>query len=214
MKPSVSVIFITYNQDKYVSQAIDSFLMQKTDFDFEILIHDDASTDETVEIIKRYEKENPKLIKVYLEKENQHSKANLEFLDRMFRDAKGKYIALCEGDDYWTDPLKLQKQFNFMEKNPSYGLCFHPVRVFFESGEEEDTIFPDNSMGNKFTVKSVIERNPIQTNSVFYRKQKYDDLKSGVIPNDLYLHLYHASYGKIGYIEEVMADYRRHSEYF
>lgn len=123
----VSVHCLTYNHEKFIAEAIESFLMQKTNFKFEILIHDDASTDRTPEIIKEYELKYPGLIKPIFQTENQYSKRksfNTLNLNNLIR-AKGKYIAVCEGDDYWIDPYKLQKQVDMMEKNPNCSLCVH-----------------------------------------------------------------------------------------
>lgn len=120
----VSICCITYNHEKYIAEAIESFLMQKTNFNFEILIHDDASTDNTAAIIKKYEKKYPEIIKPIYQKENQYSKGKL-ISQNNYNRAKGKYIAICEGDDYWTDSYKLQKQVDYMEKNMECGGCFH-----------------------------------------------------------------------------------------
>ncbi|MGV9002166.1 MAG: glycosyltransferase [Candidatus Saccharimonadaceae bacterium] len=208
MKPSVTIVCISYNQEKYIRQAIESFLMQKVNFAYEIIIHDDASTDGTQEIIKEFIQKYPKIFRPLLEVENQFSKTGTQFLKNMYQMAKGKYIAICEGDDFWTDPLKLQKQFDFMEKNKDYTLCFHPVKVFFESGEQPDSIFPDTKTG--FTVENLLRGNFIQTNSVFYRKQDYTPLATNLMPMDWYVSLYHAQFGKIGFINKVMSSYRRH----
>jgi len=124
--------------------------------------------------------------------------------------AKGDYIAICEGDDYWTDPDKLQKQVNFLERNPEAALCFHPVMVFFE-GEHKEYIFPENKDRKKFTTKELLKGNFIQTSSVMYRRQNYAELAPHVTPGDWYLHLYHARFGKIGFIDETMSVYRRHA---
>lgn len=183
--------------------------MQKANFDFEILIHDDASTDGTLEIIKEYEKNNPGLFKVYSEKENQFSKNNLGFIKKLFQEAKGKYIAVCEGDDFWTDPNKLQLQVDFLENNLDYSICFHPVRVFFDKHEEPDSIFPSCNDKSSFTIERLIKGNYIQTNSVMYRKQDYKDLVLGIMPGDWYMHLFHAQFGEIGFINRVMSSYRR-----
>lgn len=212
--PLVSIICITYNHEKYISQALDGFVMQKTDFPFEILIHDDASTDRTAEIIRKYEKSNINkniVFKPIYEKQNQYSSGNYDFTNDMFKSAKGKYIAYCEGDDYWTDPEKLQRQVDFMEKHPDYAICFHPVRVFFESKESKEYIYPDTKDKSKFTVKELLEHNFIQTNSVMYKKQKYINMPSDVMPGDIYWHLYHAQFGKIGFIDRIMSEYRRHA---
>ncbi len=124
----VSISCITFNHEQYISDAIESFLMQQTNFNYEILIHDDASTDRTVEIIKEYQKKYPNLIKPIYQTENQYSKgADVSFINE--KRAVGKYLSICEGDDYWTDPHKLQKQFDFMEEHPECSLCVHGGKV-------------------------------------------------------------------------------------
>ena len=124
--PLVSICSITYNHAPYIRQCLDGFLMQETNFKYEIIIHDDASTDGTTEIIKEYAEKYPDLITPIFQSENQYSKGLRGFYAKfVFPRAKGKYIALCEGDDYWTDPLKLQKQVDFLEANPEYVMCTH-----------------------------------------------------------------------------------------
>lgn len=133
-EPLVSVACITYNHEKYIEDAIEGFLIQETNFPFEILIHDDASTDNTASIVREYAEKYPNIIKPIFQKENQYSKGfkiNLKF---NFPRAKGKYISLCEGDDYWTDPLKLQMQVTFLEKNPDYVITYSAVEAFDENG--------------------------------------------------------------------------------
>lgn len=128
--PLVSICCITYNHAPFIRQCLDGFLMQKTSFPIEILIHDDCSTDGTTEIVKEYAAKYPDLIFPMYETENQYSKPNRQPIDFYnYRRARGKYIAYCEGDDYWTDPLKLQKQVDFMEANPEYSLCVHGIEV-------------------------------------------------------------------------------------
>lgn len=212
MKPLVSVVCITYNQEKTIAQAIDSFLMQETNFPFEIIIHDDASTDTTPSIIKKYAKKYPKLFKVIFEDQNQYSKKTWQFVNDMLIQARGKYIAMCEGDDFWTDSKKLQKQVDFMEGKPDYSVCFHSVRVFFENNEESQYISPIKNKAAPFNIENLLKDNYINTCSVMYRKQNYNDLINGVMPQDVYLHLYHARFGKIGFIKDVMSAYRRQSE--
>lgn len=210
--PKVSILCITYNHSRFIKQAFDGFLMQETNFEFEILINDDASTDGTAEIIREYQKKHPKLIKPVFQKENQYSKGKRNFmLKYLVPKAKGKYLALCEGDDYWTDPHKLQKQVDFLDKRSDYALCFHPVKVVYEDGSQGNSIYPEGSDKSLFTNKELLTTNFIQTNSVMYRKQTYKKEVPDLMPGDWYLHLYHASFGKIGFIDEVMAVYRRHS---
>lgn len=134
--PLVSICSITYNHAPYIRQCLDGFLMQKTNFKYEIIIHDDASTDGTTEIIKEYAEKYPDLITPIFQSENQYSKGVRGFYARfVYPLAKGKYIALCEGDDYWTDPLKLQKQVDFLEANPEYVMCTHMFKNYNESNK-------------------------------------------------------------------------------
>ncbi|MDN5307379.1 MAG: hypothetical protein PWP16_742 [Eubacteriaceae bacterium] len=131
--PLVSISCITYNHENFIRDAIEGFLMQRTTFPVEILIHDDASTDKTAEIVREYEQKFPQLIKPIYQTENQYSKGKKISATYNYPRAKGKYIALCEGDDYWTDPLKLQKQVDFMEANPEYGMCYTSFNILFNS---------------------------------------------------------------------------------
>ena len=119
----VSILCNVYNHGKYLRDALEGFVMQQTTFPFEVLVHDDASPDNSAEIIREYEEKYPEIIKPIYQTENQYSKGvrinEVFHLPRI----KGKYVAACEGDDYWTDPLKLQKQYDFMEANPDYSMC-------------------------------------------------------------------------------------------
>lgn len=124
-KPLVSICCTTFNHEAFVKDTLESFVMQETNFEYEILIHDDASTDNTQEILRAYQKTYPGLFNLILQSENQYSKGAKPFLKYLFPKAQGKYIAMCEGDDYWTDPLKLQKQVDFLEANPEYIVTYH-----------------------------------------------------------------------------------------
>ena len=132
--PLVSICCITYNHESYLRDTVNSFLMQETEFPFEIIIHDDASLDGTPDIIKQYCEKYPGIIRMILQKENQYSKGGLIYQRFVFPLARGKYIALCEGDDYWTDKTKLQKQVAFLETNPDYVITYTDCRPFDESG--------------------------------------------------------------------------------
>lgn len=127
--PLVSVRCITYNHEPYIAQALDGFLMQKTNFPFEVIVHDDASPDKTADIIREYEAKFPKIIKPICETENQYSKHDGSLGRIMDAACKGKYIVLCEGDDYWIDENKLQIQVDFLEGNSEYGMCFHNAQI-------------------------------------------------------------------------------------
>jgi glycosyltransferase involved in cell wall biosynthesis len=172
--PLVSISCITYNQGKYLRQCLDGFLSQERDFDIEILLHDDASTDETPQIIQEYTTRYPDIIFPVIQKENQYSKGVRGMMPRFnFPRARGKYIALCEGDDWWLDTRKLQKQVDALESNPEYVLCFHPVVIMNESGvpEGKDTITIPQlyetlenlaEFGNYIHTPTVMFRNVIQ----------------------------------------------------
>lgn len=205
-KPKVSVVCVSYNQERYINQAIDSFIEQKTNFEFEVLVADDSSTDKTAEIIKTYSRKYPKIIKPILRKNNIGVARNFR---ETLLEASGEYIALCEGDDYWTNINKLQIQVDYMEKYPSTTVCFHPVEVVYEDGRPS-TIFPEKRVAKEFTKTNLFKRNYMQTNSVMYRRADYSQLELNFLPVDWYLHLYHMRDGRIGFINKVMSAYRRH----
>jgi len=135
--PLVSVSVITYNHEKYIRQCLDSILMQNVNFPYEVLVHDDASPDGTADIIREYEERYPKIIKPIYQTENQYSQGKNVSKFNWDR-ARGKYLAFCEGDDYWTDPGKLQKQVDFLERHPEYIATAHRVNVINERGETID----------------------------------------------------------------------------
>ena len=218
--PLVSVACITYNQEGYIKDAIEGFLMQKTTFPIEIIINDDASTDDTARIVRNYADKHPTLIIPILQTENQHSLGINPGYKFVLPKCQGKYIAVCEGDDYWTDPFKLQKQVDFLEANENYSICFHPVNVVFEDKSQDEYIFPTSEfLFNKTTLTTddLVQHNFIQTNSVLYRsvfnrQVRIEKLPSGILPGDWYLHLLHSKYGRIGFIPDVMSVYRRHDD--
>lgn len=139
--PLVSIACITYNHEPYIRQCLDGFVMQRTDFQFEIVIHDDASTDNTKKIIQEYCLKYPGLFHPIFQDVNRYKEGKGILAPFVFPECRGKYIALCEGDDYWTDPLKLQKQVNFLERNPSYSMCFTNAIQHFEDGSIPDRPF-------------------------------------------------------------------------
>lgn len=123
--PLVSIVCTTFNHQDFIGQTLEGFLIQETKFPFEIIVHDDASTDNTANIVKEFAAKYPLIIKTILQKENQYSKKEVNiWSDFTFPETKGKYIALCEGDDYWIDPLKLQKQVDFLEKHDDYAITW------------------------------------------------------------------------------------------
>jgi glycosyltransferase involved in cell wall biosynthesis len=207
----VSISCITYNHEKFIRQCIEGFLMQKTNFPIEILIFDDASTDGAQQIIQEYASKDHRII-TFLQNENQWSKGKYGLLDWLFPAAKGKYIALCEGDDYWTDPLKLQKQVDFLEANPEYVLCFHKVSLLEGTTFKEDNIIslPDNyediatfaKKGNYIHTPSIVFKNIIPKLPAEF---KYSPI------GDFFLSLLLAEGGKIKRLNDVMAVYRLNS---
>lgn len=213
----VSINCITYNQELYIAEAIESFLMQKTNFKFEILIHDDASTDRTAEIIKEYQKKYPNMIKPIFQKENKYSKGIKVGYEYNVKRARGKYIALCEGDDYWTDPYKLQKQVDYMEKNPECTLCIHAANEV--EGDTKKVIRanrPYRSTGKCKNIDFIIKGGHfVATNSILYPKdifinppKWYMDCPVGDYPMQIFL----ANEGYAYYIDEVMSTYRIRSK--
>lgn len=141
-KPVVSICCITYNHEPYIEDALKGFLIQETDFPFEILIHDDASTDRTADIIREYEAKYPRLIKPIYQVENQWSKNIRALQDFLYPKSKGNYIALCEGDDYWVDKEKLQKQAAYLDNNPDVVISGHDAFII----DEKDNYISDSKL--------------------------------------------------------------------
>ena len=132
----VTIRCLAYNHESYIRQCLEGFVMQKTNFRFEAIVHDDASTDGTAAIIREYAEKYPDIIKPIFETENQYSKRDGSIRRIMNEHTHGKYVAMCEGDDYWIDPLKLQKQVDFLENNQEYGMCYTNCNVFFQKKQK------------------------------------------------------------------------------
>ena len=205
----VSVICTTYNHEKYIKQALESLATQKTNFKFEVLVGDDCSTDKTAEIVKKIAHKYPTIIVPILRDKNIGPKEN--HLD-LFTRAKGKYVALNEGDDYWNDKNKLQKQVDYLNNNEECSVCFHPVNVIDENDAKFSNIYPKNTVGNKLTFEKLMNANLIQTNSVMYRNNIFKDhiLHPLLMPGDWYRHLLNSLYGEIYMLPDIMATYRKH----
>lgn len=207
--PLVSISCITYNHENYIRDAIEGFLMQKTTFPVEILIHDDASTDKTASIVREYEEKYPQLIKPIYQTENQYSKRDGS-IGRIQRGrARGKYYAICEGDDYWIDPLKLQKQVDFLEENPEYGF----IHTNFSTSDGK-RVSIDNYPKSDLYLSGFLSGNfSIGTLTVLYRRDLYDSLpkfyqERKFKMGDLPLWVEFASISKIKYIPDITAMYR------
>ena len=168
---AVSIICNAYNHEKHIGQALQGFVMQKTNFVFEVLVHDDASTDNTAKIIKEYEEKYPDLIKPIYQTENQYSKG-LGIVGNLQRGrVRGKYIAMCEGDDYWTDPLKLQKQYDALEAHPEVDICAHCCAMRNAKTNKLLQYLSPTDKRTILTVEQVIEGDGgyVSTNSLMYR---------------------------------------------
>ena len=210
--PLVSVRCITYNHEPYIAQALDGFLMQKTNFPFEVIVHDDASTDRTAEIIREYEARFPKIIKPIYETENQYSKHDGSLGRIMEAACKGKYIALCEGDDYWIDENKLQMQADFLEGNPEYTLCFSNAKIWKNNDFVCDS-FPCLLQDRDVKTEEIILNGGlfIPTATIIYRneiKNTYPGFCSKCWVGDYPLQIYASICGKVWGMSNVMSVYR------
>ena len=211
---TVSVAVIFYNHQNYIRQNLDSILSQKTDFKYEIIAYDDASTDETPVILKQYEEKYPEIIKAVCQTENQYSKGVLTLMATVKR-ATGEYIAICEGDDFWTDEYKLQKQVDYMRAHPECAMCCHAAKRY----SEEKKMFVEGAFGRPklkngmLTAEEIIEGGGgyLATNTILY-KREYDigrpDYITSASVSDYPLMFYLASRGTVYYIDECMSAYR------
>lgn len=214
-QPLLSIICPAYNHQEFIAQTLDGFVSQKTTFPFEIIIHDDASTDNSVKIIKEYEEKFPHLFRNIYQTENQFSKCIGYITKLTFAMAKGKYIAICEGDDYWTDPLKLQKQVDFLEANPDYAVCFHRVYEQVNKGRLRLSGLNKEKTEQTYTVEQLAKGNFIHTLSAVFRHKLFRELPEQFMNSpalDYVIHLLNATHGKIKYMPEPMAVYRRHKQ--
>lgn len=175
MSVEVSVVCNAYNHEKYIRSALEGFVMQKTSFPFEVLVHDDASTDSTAGIIREYEIKYPDIIKPIYSTENQYSKNDGSLSRIQYGRVQGKYIALCEGDDYWTDPLKLQKQYDLLESHPEIDICATAAKTE-RNGEIVGRVSP-SSRDTLFSLEEVILGGGgfVATASLMYRTSVRED---------------------------------------
>lgn len=216
-KPLVSVYCLAYNHEKYIRQTLEGFVSQKTSFDYEVYVHDDASIDNTASIIKEYAKKYPNIIHPIYQKENQYSKGISIIQTILAPNFQGKYIAICEGDDCWCDNNKLQIQVDFLESHPDYSACVHnTVRQNLKNGKT--TKMYSNKKDRDINILELIENRGMlfHTSSLMYRREylynrpnffKYAG-SIGDYPQALYL----AYHGKIRFISKVMSIYRLYTE--
>lgn len=208
----VTIRCLTYNHEPYISQCLEGFVMQKTNFRFEAIVHDDASTDGTAAIIREYAEKYPDIIKPIFETENQYSKRDGSIRRIMNEHTHGKYVAMCEGDDYWIDPLKLQKQVDFLENNPNYGLCYTKAKQF---NQKKQKYMSDISSPYIGINDMIINRNPVTTLTTLFRKKLYDSYIKEINPSeklwltgDYPLWIWIGLHSNIHYIDQPTAVYR------
>ncbi|WP_319481186.1 glycosyltransferase [uncultured Draconibacterium sp.] len=209
---TVMIRCYTYNHEKYIKDALEGFVMQKTNFPFIAIIVDDASTDDTAKIIREYELKYPNIIKPYYLKENHYSQRKPKFPYFQSIQKKSKYIALCEGDDYWTDPLKLQKQVDFMEKNPEYSMCFHNAIIYETSSVKRNVFLFNNFISDRdLTIDDVVNKWVVPTASIMCRKEhlEFPDWMVRIYSGDYALLLSLFLKGKIKYIDIISSVYRK-----
>ena len=208
----MSICCLTYNHVAFIGQALDSFLMQDTRFPIEVIVHDDASTDGTSEIVAKYAAERPDVFVVIRQPQNLYSQGVRAMTMRfMLPRARGKYIALCEGDDYWTDPQKLQIQVNELEAHPEYAGAFH----------ETQQVMPDGTLGRVFgekapalmTAEDTFARvSPFHTSSLVFRHRvvEFPDWIAKVVSGDMAMFSVLTSRGPLKKVPRVMSVYRKH----
>lgn len=210
----VTIQCLAYNQKAYIRQCLDGFVMQRTNFRFQAVVHDDASTDGTADIIREYAEKYPDIIKPILETENQYSKHDGSLKRILFANTHGRYIALCEGDDYWTDPQKLQRQVDLMQAHPDCALCYHACVNTFEDGAEGLRF--GEQVKPTYTDVELMDY-PFHTATVLYKRELvmgndlYDKATAiGCSAGDEVLYLTASRFGTIRGINRQMSVYRRH----
>ena len=212
----VTILTLAYNHEPYIRQCLDGIVMQQTNFKFELLIHDDASTDGTANIIREYELKYPEIIKPIYQKENQYSKKVPIGVTYLYPRAKGKYIALCEGDDYWTDSLKLQKQVDFLEANPEYVMCSSHFKFLDDkTGVFSNDRMPNIKEGIEYDLKTLInEKWYFQPLTVMFRLSmlNLEEYFRYPITKDAVLFFHLLKKGKGYLLSQEFGVYRKHSE--
>ena len=210
----VSVLCPTYNQKKYIAQCLDSVLGQETDFAFEVIVKDDCSTDGTSDIIREYAERYPDRVRPLILEENYFSqgKTSVSFV-RMFNMIRGKYFAVCEGDDFWTDPKKLQIQADFMEAHPDYSMCCHSSYLANEDGSlRTDKFFRSGTESGDLSTEKIISGWAMATNTVLIRTSSREEIlvpfQGKCVNEDYGMEVYAALKGKVYYLDRMMSAYR------
>ncbi len=212
--PKVSVMLITYNHEKYIAQALESVLMQQTNFDFEINVIEDCSTDRTREVVMEYVLKYPHIVKPYFNKKNIGFKVTQRNFYQGFKTLKGDYFAILEGDDYWTSPDKLQRQVDFLDANPDFAICAHNTVKIYEDGSSPPHRFLYWGQRSDATIDDVINLQAFfHTTGVLYRNGYHGIPPRGYRSKwscDIFVMISHATFGKVHHIDEDMAVYRAH----
>lgn len=210
----VSIRCLVYNHEPYLRQCLDGFVMQKTNFKFEAIVHDDASTDNSAAIIREYANKYPDIIVPIFEQENQYSKHDGSLSKIMNEHMRGKYVAICEGDDYWIDPYKLQKQVDFMDDASDYSLCFHANYILNQNIIHEIHRYNYDNFNCSIEDMILMGGEYMATSSILVRsdifKVDISNLKwYNISPaGDNVLMLLSALNGKVAYFDELMSVYR------
>lgn len=224
IKPLVSIVCLTYNEENFVRDTFDNFLSQKTTFPFEVLVYDDASQDRTPEIIKEYTSKHPDIFRATLYEENNFQKGLGFYGLRVgFNEARGKYIAYCEGDDYWCDDLKLQKQVDFLESHAEYEICAHETIIRNDYDSKEDgmlfshtkvNIFLDRAKRNHYTFEDSLTGNIFHISSMMFRNIpiKWPNWYAEVTALDMVLYMILAERGDIFRLPDAMSVYRHNAK--
>jgi len=209
----VSVLMITYNQDQFIGQAIESVLSQQVDFEYELVIGEDCSTDRTREIVASFGAKFPDRIRLLLPKSNLGMQENFK---ATLAACSGQYVAVLEGDDYWTSPLKLKRQVEFLDAHSDCAMCFHSVVRSSLTGDQPESILPDSRYKqDRYTTRDLLVANFIPTCSVMFRRGLFGELPDwmGTLGfSDWPIHILNSECGSIGYINQTMGVYRVHSE--
>lgn len=206
----LSVLMITYNHEKFISQALDSILTQEVNFSYEIVIGEDCSTDGTRSIVIEYQKKYPDIIRLLLPEKNLGMINNLI---ETYSACQGQYIAILEGDDFWTSPNKLQKQVDFLDSHPECTISFHNVDVVYENLPEKDHLFHSQELKQIHDLEDIISCHFIPTCSTVFRNKLFADFPEwfhSMPMGDWPLHILNAHHGDAYYIDKVMATYRVH----
>lgn len=208
--PLVSICCITYNHEKFITKTINGFLNQETNFNYEILIGEDCSTDNTRNIIEEIASRHPQKIRLFANAQNMGARKNFQ---NIRKNAKGKYIAVCEGDDYWTDTLKLKKQIAVMEKNPDISFCFHSAKMVTAGGIATGIKLRPYASSGKHGIEDIIRiaGGGIPSQSKIYRRELMldpPDWHKNAHVGDMATDLYLSSFGYGYYLDETMSVYR------